>query len=280
MIAQMRHRIGRGFSTYAAIGIMMPKTLMAYSLWFWMEMAVQLMAMIIFVYFWRAVYASHIAAGEGELISGLTLQQTIDYILLAQLLFPLMQTGTLFDFGYLIREGMIGMELLRPLDFQTRYYAENLTRLIFNMLLKIPLLLVGVVFLGMRLTLDPRVWIVFFISMLLGHAVIFYFQWFFAGLAFYTTETWGLSVVYEAVMSVFSGALLPLMMFPAWLQSIAYAMPFAQAISIPVSLLSGVIPLSQAPRLWLVQLVWLAGTLVVSRLFFNFCMRKVTVQGG
>jgi ABC-type uncharacterized transport system permease subunit len=38
-------------------------------------------------------------------------------------------------------------------------------------------------------------------------------------------------------------------MMPAWLQGLAAALPFAQAIAVPVSLLSGITPLAEAPRL-------------------------------
>ncbi len=110
--------------------------------------------------------------------------------------------------------------------------------------------------------------------------MLFLFDWMFACLAFYVTETWGLSVVRIGVGSFFSGALVPLAMMPGWLQKLAASMPFAQALSVPVSFLSGITPLAEAPRLWLIQLAWLAGLLVVSRLVFRVAMRKVTVQGG
>ncbi len=272
----IKHTLG----TYITIGMMVPKMMMAYSIWFWMQLLVQVMAMIIFVYFWRAVYASHTAAGEGNLIGGMTLQQTIDYILMAQILFPAVLTGIIFDFGWLLREGRFAMELLRPIDYQLRTYFEQLVGMVTNLLLKVPLLLLAVLFLGLRLPLDPRVWVVFIISLFLGHAVMFFCQWLFATIAFYTTETWGLQMVFESVMSLFSGALIPLMMLPGWLQTVGAFMPFAQSISVPVSFLSGVTPVTEAPRVWLIQLLWIAGIFTASRLFFNHAMKKITVQGG
>jgi ABC-2 type transport system permease protein len=82
------------------------------------------------------------------------------------------------------------------------------------------------------------------------------------------------------VAAFFSGALVPLALMPGWLQAAAQAMPFAQALYVPVSLLSGITPVSQAPALWLVQLGWLAALLPLSRLVFNVAVRQVTVQGG
>jgi hypothetical protein len=112
-------------AAYAAIAAMIPKIYLAYKLWFWVEFLAQIMAMVIFVYFWRAVYA------ETTLIAGLTLQQTLNYILLAQVLLPILQNALIFQLGYLIREGQVGVELLRPLDFQLRHYVENLAAMLF-----------------------------------------------------------------------------------------------------------------------------------------------------
>jgi ABC-2 type transport system permease protein len=94
------------------------------------------------------------------------------------------------------------------------------------------------------------------------------------------TETWGLSVVRVGAGSFFSGALVPLVMMPGWLQNVVAAMPFAQALAVPISFLSGIATLADAPRIWLIQLVWLVSMLVLSRAVFNLAVRKVTVQGG
>jgi ABC-2 type transport system permease protein len=72
----------------------------------------------------------------------------------------------------------------------------------------------------------------------------------------------------------------PLDLMPGWLRLIALATPFAQAVYVPISLLSGLAPLADAPRLLLVQLLWLLGLAAVSRLFFGRAIRHVTVQGG
>jgi ABC-2 type transport system permease protein len=94
------------------------------------------------------------------------------------------------------------------------------------------------------------------------------------------TETWGLSVVRVALGSFFSGALIPLAMMPLWLQKIAAILPFAQALSVPVSFLSGITPVSEAPRALLIQFIWLIVLTIASRWFFSIAIRKVTVQGG
>ncbi len=268
-------RLRRVSRVYGAVVALVPKLYLAYSIWVWMEFFAQIISMTIFVFFWRAVYAS-----SGTNLGGLDLQQTLNYVLIAQTLTPLVENRLIFQFGFMIREGQVAIDLLRPMDFQGRFYVDALAQLALSVLLKVPLIVVAVVLFGLQLPAEALAWIAFGVALVLGHAVLFFFDWIFACLAFYSTETWGLSVVRVGVATFFGGALLPLAMLPGWLRSIADALPFAQALYVPVSFLSGITPASAAPRVWLVQLVWLLGLALVSRAVFRIAVRKITVQGG
>ena len=268
------NRLRHLFNVYGAVLAAVPKFYTAYRAWVWMEFVVQILAMVVLYFFWQAVYAN------GGTLGGLTFQQTINYVMIAQLLMPLVENRLIFNFGWMIREGQVAIDLLRPMDFQARFYVDAVGNLGLNLLLKVPLLIIAVAFFGLQLPADPLVWAVFIIALLLGHAVLFFFDWIFSCLAFYSTETWGLSVVRVAVATFFSGSLLPLQMLPDWLRGIANALPFAQSVAVPVSLLSGITPFGDAPGVWAVQLVWLIGLALASRWVFNLSLRKVTVQGG
>ena len=268
------NRLRHLYQVYGAVLAMVPKLYAAYRAWAWMEFVVQLLAMTIMYFFWQAVYAN------GGTLSGLTFQQTINYVMIAQMLMPLVQNRLIFNFGFMIREGQIAIDLLRPMDFQARFYVDAIGSLALNLLLKIPLLIFAVIFFQVQLPRDVATWLVFLVSLVLGHAVMFFFDWIFSCLAFYSTETWGLSVVREAAVTFFSGALIPLPMLPPFLRAIAALLPFAQAVYVPVSFLSGVTPISAAPQAWLLQLAWLIGLGLASRLIFKRALRKVTVQGG
>ncbi len=265
----------RATAVYGAVAAMAPKFFLAYRMWVWMEFFAQILSMTILVFFWRAIYA----ASPGP-IGGLNVQQTLNYILIAQTLMPMVENRLIFQFGWMLREGQVAIDLLRPLDFQARFYVDALANLVVYLLLKLPLVVIAVVAFGLRLPGDPIVWLVFLVALGLGHAVLFFFDWIFACLAFYSTETWGLSVMRVAVGAFFSGALVPLSIMPDWLRAITAALPFAQAVYVPVSFLSGIAPVADAPRAWLVQIAWLVGLVMASRLFFNLAVRKITVQGG
>lgn len=264
----------RRLRVYGAIAEMAPKLFVAYRAWFWMGLFVQIVALAIFVYFWRAVY------GDRASLGGLARQQTLNYIMLAQIMLPMINSFFVFRVGQSLVDGQFAMELLRPLDLQARYYAEEFGMVLVNLLHKLPLAVFAWLVFDLRLPADPIVWIGFLVTVLLGSAVMFCFEYLFACLAFYTTESWGLAMVQGGIALFFSGALIPLTMLPAWLERLSLSLPFAQVVWVPVSILSGITPLAEVPRLCGIQLLWLAGMLVASRLVFRVSVRRVTVLGG
>jgi len=264
----------RHLSVYAALFGMIPKLFMAYQIWFWVGLVLNVISMAILVFFWRAIYA------DTSTISGLGQNQTITYILLAFIFMPLTSNDLVWEFGSNLREGMMIHHLLRPINFQGMNYAQTLGGLVTRLVLQFPVVLVAVLVFGLRLPMDLLTWLAFIVSAMLGFTVMFFFNWFLACLTFYTTEIWGLGVLIEGMTFFLSGALVPLVMMPVWMRTIVLSVPFAQALAVPVGLLAGITPLSEAPRIWLIQLLWIIGMWIISTLFFRVAVRKITVQGG
>ena len=265
----------RNLRAYGGMAAVVPKMFMAYSIWVWMGLFVQIIAIVILVAFWTAVYSNTTTVG------GLDLATTINYLLLAQV-FAAAAYGTsvIYDIGDLMREGNIGIALLRPVDLQGSFYVSNIVNLVIETVLRLPLALFAWLFFGLTVPADPVVWLAFLISLVLGHAVMFCFDWIIGCIGFYSTEIWGLSNLRYGMAMFFSGALIPLDMMPDWLRTIATLLPFSQTLYLPVSILSGITPLADLPRIWLLQLGYLAVLLVASRLVFGRAVRVVTVQGG
>jgi ABC-2 type transport system permease protein len=270
MIRQVR----RFFNVYGAIAASVPKVFLAYRVWFWVGIFLNVVATAIYVYFWRAVYA------ETQTIAGLDLQQTLNYILLGRVFGALLQLDMLFEFGYNLREGGMAILLLRPLNLQASYFVDLQTRVVVSLILQIPLALIATFVFGLQWPTDPLVWAAFIVTVILGRTALFFFDWLLGCFTFYTTEVWGLSVLLEGVAMFFSGSILPLVMMPGWLQAAAQSLPFAQALYMPLAVLTGIIPLAQVGQVWLVQVAWIAGLALLSSLFFRVALRKVTVQGG
>lgn len=252
-----------------------PKFFLVFRGWVWMNIIAQVIAVTVAAYFWRAVYASSPTLG------GLNEQQAINYILLSWSVGTVLAyNSAMWEIGWRVSDGMIGIELLRPLDFQLTRYVAHATNIVLSLIINVIIVVFAVVFLGLHLPADALVWISFLISLFLGHAVMFHFDWIIGCAAFYTTETWGLGILREGFAGFFSGTLIPLSMMPEALRAVANLLPFAQGVYVPLSILAGTQPLSQVPSLLLTQILWLIVLVPLSRLVFAWSVRKITIQGG
>lgn len=270
----MIHSLNRRASMYGALFAMIPKMFMAYQLWFWAGLVMNIISITILYFFWDAIYAN------ATIISGLTREQTLNYVLLAFFFMPLVSNDLLWEFGSNLREGLMIHHLLRPVNFQAMNYAQQLGGLVTRMAFQLPIMLLAMFLFDMQFPADLNTWVAFLLSALLGFTAMFFFSWLMACMAFYTTEIWGLGVLLEGITIFFSGSLVPLAMMPAWLRGIVLSVPFAQALAVPVGLLAGITPVSDAPRIWLIQLGWIFSMWILSNLVFRVAVRKITVQGG
>lgn len=270
MIASLR----REGVAYAALAGMVVKSFLAFNWAAWMRILQSLVSLVVFVYLWRAIYA-HTTS-----IAGLAFETTVGYIMLARIFQPLGNFDLIFEFGFQLRRGGIAHLLVRPLDIQLAYYAQGLATLGLALARQLPVILVALLVFKLHWPTNPLVWGVFAVSALLGRSVLFCLDWMLGCVTLYVTNAWGLWLACLGLTSFLGGGLVPLNMMPDWLQLMVQNTPFAQAIYVPIALLSGVTPLSEAPRLLLIQLLWLVGIAVVSRLVFAVAIQRITVQGG
>jgi ABC-2 type transport system permease protein len=102
----------------------------------------------------------------------------------------------------------------------------------------------------------------------------------FSLLCFFTTSHLGLSWVRTALMDFFSGALIPVSLFPGWLKTIAWLTPFPLMVQTPVTLF-----LNQALYLpvWLtilMQLAWAAVFCLMHQALYERVRKTVSFAGG
>ncbi|HEU4321627.1 MAG TPA: ABC-2 family transporter protein [Roseiflexaceae bacterium] len=261
---------------YWHFSMVVPKQLLTYRARFWLDLFIQLLSLTIFLSFWRTVYA------DRAVLSGVTLQQLVNYLLLTQIFLRCLQGGNqiILTFGRLMAEGALSIELVRPIDFQLGMFAQMLASVATDLLFKIPLLLIAVTVFGLDIAVGPLQCAICLLLLLLGMVALFLFDWLLACLVLYTTEAWGLGLVRYAVAAFFGGVFVPIKLMPEWLATIAINMPFSQALYVPISFLVGFAPLDQTWQSLLIQLAWIVVLLPLSRLMFRAGLKRAVIQGG
>lgn len=117
-------------------------------------------------------------------------------------------------------------------------------------------------------------------SLFLAFAMSFLFNFLFSLTTFYITYFWGFAVFKNALVRLFTGALIPLAFFPAGFGKILSYLPFAGMISTPITLYLGQATGMEALRLLGLQVFWVLFFLVCVRLAWKRAVSHLTVMGG
>jgi ABC-2 type transport system permease protein len=123
--------------------------------------------------------------------------------------------------------------------------------------------------------------ILFPFSLILAFLISFCFDYFVGLSTFYTESIWGISITKEIILTVFSGALLPLQFFPDAVQKILLALPFQAIYHTPLMMVT------RPNQGWetfgpmmIVQIFWVIALFLLTRLFYNQAIKVLRISGG
>ncbi len=224
---------------------------------------------------WTAVYAdrAQVAGRDGP--------GMITYVLVAWLVSAVHTSKVDVELGTRFREGLIAVDLLRPWDLQLHHYARELGRGAAALALStLPLLLGAGAWLGLRAPQQPQTWALFGLSLLGAHAIGFGIAWIFGLLAFHLRNAAGLSHLKTTLIGLFSGALIPLDLYPGPLRSFALWLPFQGLSHTPADIFTEHLAPREALLRVGVQLGWALLLALGGRLLLRGALRGLIVQGG
>jgi ABC-2 type transport system permease protein len=203
------------------------------------------------------------------------------YVWLSQGLIGAVTLTGLAEIGDRIRTGDVAVDLIRPLDVQTWHLADELGRGIYSFIPRgVPSVLVGALTVGLVMPSTVLPYVLGTISVLLAVAISFYCRFAVNILGFWLVDTRGVRVLYMVTSSFLAGLYVPVALFPAWLNSLAYATPFPSIIQVPVDVISGRETGLDAAILVMQQVGWLVAMCLLGRILMAAGRRHLVVQGG
>ena len=90
----------------------------------------------------------------------------------------------------------------------------------------------------------------------------------------------GVSILLTAAVTIFSGMVIPLPLFPGWLQTLLQWLPFAGIADTPYRLYTGNYPASDVWLLTARRLAWTIILVLLGRRLLGRATRQLVVQGG
>jgi ABC-2 type transport system permease protein len=238
----------------------------------WRSLAIVLFLWI-FAQLWRITYA---AAGK-EIIEGLTLQDTLWYFMLAETI-ELSRPRLARLISDSVKDGSIAYLLNKPYNFLLYHLSTSLGESFFRWILNA--LFGGViVWLLVGPPPDPRGWPMALIAILGAMLLHFCFSALIGLAAFVVEEIAPFEWIYQKIIFILGGLLIPLDFLPQWLQSIAKSLPFSYMLYGPARLF--VTPdLGRFTALLAGQLTWLALFGGVLALVYARGARHLAINGG
>jgi ABC-2 type transport system permease protein len=241
----------------------------------WFGLVGGLFAMLAVYYVWRSVFA----ARSGSPLAGFDWPQIKAYLIISLGAMSLVT----FDWAIAgqVREGAIAFELVRPVDFQKARFAEGIGAAIFELLTVACVgLVVALFFGGVYLPQRAETVVLFAVSFLLVIPLQFGVVYPFALMALWDLNYYGIQITRIAIVSILSGAVIPLAFFPHWFQAIAADLPFRGIVSTPASIYLERARGAEALRLIAEQLAWVVALWFVCRGVWRVVVRNVSIQGG
>ena len=233
-----------------------------------------ILIMFIFVQLWSAAYESQSAAE----IAGLTLADTIWYFLIAEMI----ELGKFRHDQRIsdeVKDGSIAYTMNRPYNYLAYHFfnglGETVVKMILIFLLGLPVVLWYAGPPTITLAALPAMIVVFFLALLLD----FFMASSIGLLAFITEDTFSFRLIYQKLIFILGGLLIPLDFLPEWLQRIARLLPFSQVTYAPAKLFVAFDP----QLFWgtvAMQLIWITIMGALLFLQYRWAVRRLVVNGG
>lgn len=226
---------------------------------------------------WVAVYK------QKSTIAGFDYAMMITYLLISQAL------NNIYGFNNAaerlvtakIMKGTIGFDLLKPVNFINARFAENLGQTALQVVFVILMLLGFKIFMSeLAAPVSAMYSILFIISSFVGFLIMFSISLMSSLFSFWLMNSWGIRNVKNAIVNFFSGALIPILMLPEWLQGIVNVLPFKNIIYVPTMIYMGQYSIENALLNMGLQVFWAVALWISMQGLFTLAIRKVSINGG
>lgn len=232
---------------------------------------------LVMVLIWTSLYTGV------DTINGMSLEQMITYYGISTLIGYATMDFAGWNFQMLIRTGKFITFALRPVHHRYFALSQKLGHRTLGLIFEfIPVLLIFVFI--FKINLMPYNMLFAVISIILSFLMTFYVNYTIGLTAFWFTNTRGIVRVYQLLLGVFSGSLLPLSFFPERLQRIMFFLPFQYINYIPSMVYTGNTQMAgrtfSMPEALIYQGIYAAVMLVISELLYRAGLRRFTGVGA
>jgi ABC-2 type transport system permease protein len=211
----------------------------------------------------------------------MTAEQTTTYLWLGQAFLLITMLGADSEIAAMIRSGNVAYELIRPVDLYNYWLARSFSSRAAPMLLRaLPILLIAAMIGHLETPPSFAHGALFVVSLFLGlvlSAVLF------AAVTIsmlWTISGEGIARLVPPIVFFLSGMIIPLPLFPEFLQPVIRAMPFRGMIDVPFRIYLGQMQPDEILAGFVQQVIWIGLSILFGRALLAAGTRRLVAQGG
>ncbi|HOV27283.1 MAG TPA: ABC-2 family transporter protein [Pseudobacteroides sp.] len=229
------------------------------------------------VFIWSAIYSTQ------DTVTGLTLTQMLTYYGIVNVINYLTYDSSDVDLQTLIRTGGFITFMLRPVSY---FYYAICQKIGHRMLaLWVEFIPVYVLFFFVfKINLVPANLFWTLLSVFLSFMLVFLTNFCIGITGFWLTKTEGLRRAFQVLRDVCAGNLLPLTLFPGFIQSILFYMPFQFIAYVPIRVFIGSYELAgismSIPQVVGLQAVYVVIMFLIYKVLWHFATKRFTGVGA
>lgn len=180
-----------------------------------------------------------------------------------------------------VKSGEIAVDLMKPYYFPLMYLADTIGATLFQVFARaIPLLVFCIFLFHIRLPVDGMVLVRFLPVYVFSFLAFFLLSFFISSLSFFFVEVFPFYILYFALITLASGAIIPIDFFPESMSNLLDWTPFPYLFYYPTMLLLQKPGLPDYGSLILRYLVLLVVLLVPVTGAYRAGLRRLTIAGG
>ena len=224
---------------------------------------------------WIALYES---GGGGQF--GVSLEEMVAYVLVQRLVSYFVHSRTIFEaINRDAQNGNISQQLLMPMGFLRYNFALALSNIpTQTALYALPPFAVAALCFGISFSFTPANLVFFIASIALATVITILYSIAIGLSCIWFHNAFFLENLNELVVRLFSGSVVPIWFFPAWLGGISAFLPFRYMQFEPISILLG---RTENPFAVLgLQALWVAILFGILQLVWSRGKRKIFTNGG
>jgi ABC-2 type transport system permease protein len=208
-------------------------------------------------------------------------KEFVAYFLATFIVRQLTGSWAAWQINFEVRQGTLSMRLLRPLSPVVAWAVEHLAYTPLRLVVAIPIAAVMLASVGgEHLPTSAALWLVSLLAVVGGWWITFLAGVLIGALSLFMESSLRLMDAWLAAFFVFSGYLVPIELFPPWLERVTNWLPFRYQIGLAVEVLTSRYELSQALQMLGYQWLYVLVLGAAATWLWRSGLRRYSAYGG